>query len=49
LWLALAILFGAALVLGVGGQFAGWIVAGVIVVVAGIVLVVRLAKQNREP
>lgn len=46
---ALAILFTAAILLGVGGQFAGWIVAGVIAVLGGILLVIRLAKQNRAP
>jgi len=46
---ALAILFGLAILAGVGGQFVGWIVAGVIAVGAGIMLVVRLAKQNRAP
>src|SRR5688572_14443414 len=43
--LALAVLFGTAIALGVGGEMWSWIVAGVIGVVAGLMLVVHLIKR----
>lgn len=43
----LVFLIAAVAMLAVGGSFWGWMVLGVLVFVAGIVLVVHLARRNR--
>jgi hypothetical protein len=45
--LGLALIVLIALLLGFGGLFNAWIVAGVIVVAAGVALVIQLARRNR--
>lgn len=45
---AVAVVIALALILGVSGEFWSWVVAGVLIVVSGIALIVKLTKMNRS-